>query len=94
MTGGNTGDARQASLGKSTFRAAVRSGKEIVWKCIYCADDYSTILIAESTRLDGFEIPPSFDIPSQRSTVEYDSRERLEDNRNFPFLSCTWCLDN
>ena len=56
MTGGNTGDARQASRGKSTFRAAVRSGKEIVWKCIYCADDDS-ILIAESTRLDGSEIP-------------------------------------
>ena len=93
MTGGNTGDARQASRGKSTFRAAVRSGKEIVWKCIYCADDDS-ILIAESTRLDGSEIPQSFDIPSQRSTVEYDSRERLEDNRKFPFLSCTWSLDN
>ena len=93
MTGDSTGDARQASRGKSTFRAAVRSGKEIVWKCIYCADDDS-IPIAESTRLDGFEIPPSFDIPSQRSTVEYDSRGRLKDNRKFPFLSCTWCLDN
>ena len=93
MTGGNTGDARQASRGKSTFRAAVRSGKEIGRKCIYCADDDS-ILIAESTRLDGFEIPPSFDISSQRSTVEYDSRETLGDNCKFPFLPCTWCRDN
>ena len=46
------------------------------------ADDDS-IPIAESTRLDDFDIPPSLDTPSQRSTAEYDSRESLEDNRKF-----------
>ena len=75
----------QTGITREDYRAAVRSGKEIVWTCIYCADDDS-IPIAESTRLDDFDIPPSLDTPSQRSTAEYDSRESLEDNRKFLFF--------
>ena len=78
-------DVNSHNLFPAKVRAAVRSGKEIVWTCIYCADDDS-IPIAESTRLDDFDIPPSLDTPSQRSTAEYDSRESLEDNRKFLFF--------
>ena len=83
----------QTGITRKDYRAAVRSGKEIVWTCIYCADDDS-ITIAESTRLDDFDIPSSFDITSQRSTLEYDSQESLEDNRKFPVFSCTWFFVN
>ena len=58
----------QTGITREDYRATVRSGKEIVWTCIYCADDDS-IPIAESTRLDDFDIPPSLDTPSQRSTA-------------------------
>ena len=51
----------ETGITRDQFRSAVRSGIEVIWRCLYCSDnsaDYS-LPVAESTPV-GFVIPVSF----------------------------------
>ena len=54
----NTGISRQQ------YRYAVKTGLEVVWRCLYCSE--ITDPIGESSRIeeemDAFDIPPSFGV--------------------------------
>ena len=83
-TGGNTGDARQASRGKTTGLQCDQERRLFGHAfTVLMMIPYPSLRV-----LADFDIPPSLDTPSQRC------RESLEDNRKFLFFSCTWCFHN
>ena len=52
----------QTGITREQHRAAVRSGEEVIWRCLYCSDNSTdhSLPVAESTRLeetDNFNIP-------------------------------------
>ena len=60
----------QTGITREQYREAVRSGLEVIWRCLYCSA--SSTPIAESTRLsyedmDTFDIPASFETESEQT---------------------------
>ena len=60
----------QTGITREQYREAVRSGLEVIWRCLYCSA--SSTPIAESTRLsyedmDTFDIPASFEIENEQT---------------------------
>ena len=58
----------QTGITREQYREAVRSGLEVIWRCLYCSA--SSTPIAESTRLsyedmDTFDIPASFETETE-----------------------------
>ena len=55
----------ETGITREQYGAAVRSGEEVIWRCLYCSDNSTdhSLPVAESTRLeetDNFNIPASF----------------------------------
>ena len=60
----------QTGITREQYREAVRSGLEVIWRCLYCSA--SSTPIAESTRLSyedmaTFDIPASFETESEQT---------------------------
>ena len=56
----------ETGIMREQYRNAVRSGKEVIWRCLYCSDNSTdhSLPVAESTRLeetDNFNVPASFE---------------------------------
>ena len=56
----------ETGITREQYRVAVRSGEEVIWRCLYCSDNSTdhSLPVAESTRLeetDNFNIPASFE---------------------------------
>jgi len=56
----------ETGITREQYRAAVRSGKEVIWRCLYCSDNSTdhSLPVAESTRLeetDNLNNPASFE---------------------------------
>ncbi|XP_068677112.1 uncharacterized protein [Montipora foliosa] len=56
----------ETGITREQYRAAVRSGKEVIWRCLYCSGNSTdhSLPVHESTRLketDNFNIPASFE---------------------------------
>ena len=60
----------QTGITRVEYRTAVRSGLEVIWRCLYCSD--TSTPIAESTRLsyedlDAFDILASFEVEEKQT---------------------------
>ena len=60
----------QTGITREQYREAVRSGLEVIWRCLYCSA--SSTPIAESTRLsyedmDTFDIQASFELENEQT---------------------------
>ena len=56
----------ETGITREQYRAAVRSGEEVIWRCLYYSNNSTdhSLPVAESTRLketDNFNIPASFE---------------------------------
>ena len=73
----------QTGITRDQYRAAVRSGKEVIWHCLICGDSSieNSLPVAESTRLetDDFDIPASseisFPLPSTPNASTSENQE-------------------
>ena len=62
----------QTGITRQQYRDAVKTGAEVVWRCLYCTPDCTATPIAESTALGDEDISHAFDIPD---SLEMENQE-------------------